>query len=119
MIKSLGEKHPDTKKASFIAPDSAILGDVTGNEVTFEDGGGLRVGTEDGSHALRECALGSAGLKSGAGPELGHHFERLRDRLICPRDLVIGQLVVEVRARGAQVNVLEPIGQRPTNIGAH
>ena len=29
MIKSLGEKHPDTKKASFIAPDSAILGDVT------------------------------------------------------------------------------------------
>ena len=29
MIKSLGEKRPDTKKASFIAPDSAILGDVT------------------------------------------------------------------------------------------
>ena len=29
MIKSLGEKHPDTQKASFIAPDSAILGDVT------------------------------------------------------------------------------------------
>lgn len=29
MIKSLGEKHPDTQKAAFIASDAAILGDVT------------------------------------------------------------------------------------------
>lgn len=29
MIKQLGDKKPDTKNAAFIAPDAAIVGDVT------------------------------------------------------------------------------------------
>ena len=61
MIKSLGEKHPDTKKASFIAPDSAILGDVTlaeGTSVWY--GAVIRGDTTHHEYVAGEAAKGLA-----------------------------------------------------------
>lgn len=82
MIKSLGEKHPDTKKASFIAPDSAILGDVTLAEGTSVWYGAVIRGDLDhitigkNSNVQDNCTLhGDRGypITLGEGVSIGHN----------------------------------------------
>ena len=82
MIKSLGEKHPDTKKASFIAPDSAILGDVTLAEGTSVWYGAVIRGDLDhitigkNSNVQDNCTLhGDQGypITLGEGVSIGHN----------------------------------------------
>ena len=69
MIKSLGEKHPDTKKASFIAPDSAILGDVTLAEGTSVWYGAVIRGDLDHITIGKNSIVGAGAVVSG-----GAHF---------------------------------------------
>lgn len=82
MIKSLGEKHPDTQKASFIAPDSAILGDVTLAEGTSVWYGAVIRGDLDhitigkNSNVQDNCTLhGDRGypITLGEGVSIGHN----------------------------------------------
>lgn len=82
MIKSLGEKHPDTKKASFIARDSAILGDVTLAEGTSVWYGAVIRGDLDhitigkNSNVQDNCTLhGDRGypITLGEGVSIGHN----------------------------------------------
>ena len=82
MIKSLGEKHPDTQKAAFIASDAAILGDVTLAEGTSVWYGAVIRGDLDhitigkNSNVQDNCSLhGDRGypITLGEGVSIGHN----------------------------------------------
>ena len=103
MIKSLGEKHPDTKKASFIAPDSAILGDVTLAEGTSVWYGAVIRGDLDhitigkNSNVQDNCTLhGDQGypITLGEGVSIGHnavvHGATVGDNTVIGMNSIVG-----------------------------
>lgn len=98
MIKSLGEKHPDTQKASFIAPDSAILGDVTLAEGTSVWYGAVIRGDLDhitigkNSNVQDNCTLhGDRGypITLGEGVSIGSPVREFLNICSNPRNLMI------------------------------
>ena len=81
------------------------------------DGSSARTFPTDVGKSVWSAPSVPPAMFSGSPTTSRHERERVLDRLIGPRDLVARQLVVEVRAGAADVDVLEQVRQRPA-VGA-